>query len=508
MRGESYQAIPFKAVGQTFQPGAEFASLARARMKPKFKRLDEYRWQIQPQGKMNVPGLIYASDRMMKDIRGDDSAKQVANVAHLPGIVRASLAMPDMHLGYGFPIGGVAAFDPDEGVLSPGGVGYDINCGVRLMRSDIPREQISKVVEPLSLALHRAIPSGVGSESPLKLDAKALDRVLVDGAKWAVDNGHGVADDLDVIEEGGRFAGADPASLSDRARARGRPQLGSLGSGNHFCELGYVAEIYDDEAAAAFGLERDTVTIMIHSGSRGLGYQVCDDSLRMMIAASKKYGIDLPDRQLCAAPLGSPEAKQYFSAMACAINFAFANRQMMTSFVRAALVAWFGDELLNLRLVYDVCHNIAKWEEHDVDGQTRRLCVHRKGATRAFGPGHAKVPERYRAVGQPVLVPGDMGRYSYVLAGTHRAMKETFGSSCHGAGRRMSRAQAKREAKGRPIFQEMRERGVFVRSDSKRTVAEEMPEAYKDVAEVIDVMHGAGVAKKVAKLVPLAVVKG
>ena len=479
----------------------------RRGVKLTFERVDAYRWRIPARGKMNVPGLIYASERMMRDIRSDKSPEQVANVAQLPGIVGASLAMPDMHWGYGFPIGGVAAFDPEHGVLSPGGVGYDINCGVRLLRTTLPKASIVDDLEALSLALHRAIPSGVGSQSHRKLSASELDAVLDQGARWAVAAGYGSAADLEVIEEGGRLAGADADAVSDRAKARGRPQLGSLGSGNHFCELGYVAEIYDDDAASAFGLALDTVTVMIHSGSRGLGYQVCDDSLRSMLQASKRYGIHLPDRQLCAAPLESPEAKRYFSAMACAVNFAFANRQMMTHFVREAMTKYLGSRAA-LELVYDVCHNIAKWETHEVDGEQRRLCVHRKGATRAFGPNHPSVPKRYRHVGQPVLVPGDMGRYSYVLAGTEAAMLQTFGSSCHGAGRRMSRAQAKKLAGGRPLFQEMRQRGVFVRSDSKRTVAEEMPEAYKDVADVVDVMHGAGIATRVAKLVPLAVVKG
>jgi tRNA-splicing ligase RtcB len=477
----------------------------------KFQRIDDYRVRIPREGRMRVPGLVFASEPMLGDIRKDKSPEQVANVAHLPGIVAHSIAMPDIHWGYGFPIGGVAAFDPDDGVLSPGGVGYDINCGVRLLRSDLHRGDVCDRLAELSLTLHRAIPSGVGSQSHRRLTSSELDQVLLRGAEWAVRQGYGLGSDLEVTEENGRISGADTDAVSERAKERGRPQLGSLGSGNHFCELGYVAEIYDVEAAAAFGLSRDAVTVMIHSGSRGLGYQVCDDSLRVMMRASQKYGIALPDRQLCAAPLSSPEAGQYFAAMACAVNFAFANRQMMTHFVREALQEFFAEDAqaqLGLALVYDVCHNIAKWEKHLVDGVERRLCVHRKGATRAFGPGHAAVPERYRQVGQPVLVPGDMGRYSFVLAGTDKAMVETFGSCCHGAGRRLSRRQAKREARGRPIFRELQEKGIFVRSDSKATVAEEIPEAYKDVADVIEVMHGAGIARKVAKLIPLAVVKG
>jgi tRNA-splicing ligase RtcB len=475
-----------------------------------FQRAGEFAWLIPRQGKMRVPGLVFASEAMLADIRNDASPQQVMNVAHLPGILGHSIAMPDMHWGYGFPIGGVAAFDPDEGVLSPGGVGYDINCGVRLLRSDIGRHEVGGHLEELSLALYRAIPSGIGSRSHRALSAPELKSVLVRGSAWAVAQGYGTPEDLEVTEEGGTMAGADPAAVSDRAKERGRPQLGSLGSGNHFCELGYVAEVYDEAAARAFGLEVDSVTVMIHSGSRGLGYQICDDSLRTMLRASATYGIELPDRQLCAAPLTSPEARRYFAAMACAVNFAFANRQVMTHGVREALEIAFGtsSEDLGLRLVYDVCHNIAKWEEHTVGGEPRRVCVHRKGATRAFGPGHPAVPACYRDVGQPVIVPGDMGRYSYVLAGTTRAMEQTWGSSCHGAGRRLSRKAALRAARERPIFAELRERGVWVRSDSKRTVAEEIPEAYKDVAEVVAVMHGAGIATKVARLHPLAVIKG
>ena len=457
---------------------------------------------------MRVPGRVFAIRESMERGKLDNALQQVRNVACLPGIVKASYAMPDIHWGYGFPIGGVAAFDADEGVLSPGGVGYDINCGVRLLTSRIERRELHGQVPALATALHRAIPSGVGSESHRKLTAGELKRVLTRGARWAVEAGYGAGEDLELAEEGGCIGGADPAELSERAIERGKPQLGSLGSGNHFCELGYVAEIFDQEAAAAYGLALDRVTVLLHSGSRGLGYQVCDDSLRSMLRAADRYGIHLPDRQLAAAPLRSDEARRYFAAMACAVNFAFANRQMMTHFVREAVSDFFADGAADLELVYDVCHNIAKWETHEVDGAPRRVCVHRKGATRAFGPGHPDVPERYRAFGQPVLVPGDMGRYSYVLAGTERAMQETFGSSCHGAGRRMSRAQARKSARGRPIFQELAAKGIHVRSDSAGTVAEEISEAYKDVADVIGVMHGAGIARMVAKLVPLAVVKG
>jgi tRNA-splicing ligase RtcB len=479
-------------------------------MSTSFERVDAYRWRIPRRGKMQVPGLVYASEAMIASIRDDQSPAQVANVAQLPGIVSHSIAMPDVHWGYGFPIGGVAAFDERRGVLSPGGVGYDINCGVRLLRSSVLRAEVLGRLEEIATALYRAIPAGVGSHGALTLSARELDDVLVKGAAWAVERGLGDRADLEVVEEGGRMVGANPDVVSARAKERGRGQLGSLGSGNHFCELGYVAEIYDPDAAAAFGLGEGEVTLLIHSGSRGLGYQVCDDSLRTMLEAARRYGIDLPDRQLCAAPLDSKEAQGYFAAMACAINFAFANRQVMTHRAREALCQLLGasEHDLGLRLVYDVCHNIAKWETHTVEGRERRLCVHRKGATRALPARHPALPAVYADVGQPVLIPGDMGRYSYVLVGEPGGAAEAFASCCHGAGRVMSRAAAKKLARGRPLFQELRGRGIFVRSDSQGTVAEEISEAYKDVADVVEVVCGAGLARKVAKLVPMAVIKG
>lgn len=478
--------------------------------KHRLVKIDDWRWEIPMTGGMRVPGRIFASKAMVRDIESDRSPEQVANVAHLPGIVGHSLAMPDMHWGYGFPIGGVAAFDPDEGVLSPGGVGYDINCGVRLLRSDIPAAAIGDGLARLANALHGAIPAGVGQASRRALDDEELLGVMRGGARWAIERGFGRAEDTETIEEGGCFEGAEPEQVSERARERGKPQLGSLGSGNHFCEIGVVDEIYDAPTAAAYGLEEGKLTVMIHSGSRGFGHQICDESLRMMLRAAERHGIDLPDRQLCAAPLGSDEAKRYFGAMACAINFAFANRQVMTHHARRSIADFLGQDErgLGLELVYDVCHNIAKWEEHTVDGELKRLCVHRKGATRAFGPDHPKNPKKYAGFGQPVVVPGDMGRYSFVLAGTARAMTETFGSSCHGAGRRLSRAAARKAAQGRSVFREMADRGVLVRSDDRRTVAEEMPDAYKDVADVVEVIASAGIADRVARLRPLAVIKG
>ncbi len=476
----------------------------------KVQQVDDVRFRIPREGKMRVPGLVYATEKMMADIRKDASLDQVANVAQLPGIVGHSLGMADIHWGYGFPIGGVAAFDADTGVLSPGGVGYDINCGVRLLRSRLPRSAIDGVLPELSTELLRAVPSGVGSKSHRRLSDRELDEVMVRGASWAVQAGYGRRADLEVTEELGAMVGADPGAVSDRARERGLPQLGSLGSGNHFCEVGWVAEVFDANAANAFGLVEGHVTVLLHSGSRGFGYQVCDDSLRTMLKASSRYGIDLPDRQLCAAPLQSPEAESYFRAMACAVNFAFANRQMMTHFVREALAGFLGqpETSLGLDLVYDVCHNIAKLEVHEVDGKDRRLCVHRKGATRAFPAEHPDVPSSYRHVGQPVLVPGDMGRYSFVVVGTPHAMRETWGSSCHGAGRRLSRKAAMHVAGKKRIFEQLQHEGVWVRAMSKRTVAEEIPEAYKDVADVVDVMERAGLVRKVARLEPLAVVKG
>ncbi len=480
-------------------------------MPVKVQRMDGFRWRIPREGAMLTDGIVFASNRLMEDLRGDPTLEQVANVACLPGIVGASLAMPDAHWGYGFPIGGVAAFDEDDGVISPGGVGYDINCGVRMLRSNLARGDVAPRLREIVDALYAVIPTGVGSHRREEvLDPRAERELLTRGAAWAVERGYGWSSDLDAIEAGGALPGADPAAVSERALERGRAQLGTVGSGNHFVEIGYVAEVYDPPAAAAFGLERDRMTVLIHSGSRGLGYQVCDDAVKHMVRVSERYGIRLPDRQLCCAPLRSPEAKAYLAAMACAANFAFGNRQRMAHGVRQVFERVFGmgPRDHGLHTVYDVCHNVAKFETHAVDGRSRRLCVHRKGATRAFPAGHPEVPARYRAVGQPVLIPGDMGRYSYVLVGLPGAMEESFGSTCHGAGRVMSRTAAKRAAKGRPLLRELADRGVVVRSAGLATVAEEMPEAYKDVADVVDVVAGAGLSRKVARLVPLGVIKG
>ena len=460
---------------------------------------------------MRTDGLVFASASMMEELRREQALEQVRNVATLPGIVGPSMAMPDIHWGYGFPIGGVAAFDADEGVVSPGGVGYDINCGVRLLRSDLSAAEVRPVLDRLADALFRNVPSGVGSHRrDLKLSLAETRKVLKQGASWAVRQGFGEAVDLEHIEAQGTIPGADPEVVSERAIERGRDQLGTLGSGNHFLEIQQVETIHDEAAAQVLGLFPGQLTVSIHTGSRGLGYQVCDDSLRVMLRASQKYGITLPDRQLCCAPLSSPEARDYLAAMAGAANFAFANRQLITAWVRESFEQVLGKGLteLGLSVIYDVCHNIAKWEIHEVDGQKRRLCVHRKGATRAFPPGHPETPAAYREIGQPVLIPGDMGRYSYVLVGTQGAMRETFGSTCHGAGRLLSRHAAMKQARGHDIIGELARRGILVRAAGRATVAEEIPEAYKDVAEVVEVVAQAGIGKIVARLKPMAVIKG
>ncbi|MDP3181693.1 MAG: RtcB family protein, partial [Desulfobaccales bacterium] len=463
----------------------------------KLRQVDEYRWEIPREGKMRTRGLIFASQQMITKIREDQSLQQVANVATLPGIEGASLAMPDIHWGYGFPIGGVAAFNLEEGIVSPGGVGYDINCGVRLLRTNLRREEAEARIEELVNTLFYNIPAGVGSRrKDLKLSLPTLKEVLRYGSEWAVKNGYGSAADLEHIEARGRIDGADPELISEFALNRGKDQLGTLGSGNHFVEVGYVAEIYDEQVAYALGLSREQVTVIVHTGSRGLGHQVCDDYIKVMLKAAAKYGIELPDRQLCCAPLSSPEGKQYLAAMAGAANFAFANRQLITHWVRESFehVLKMGPRDLGLELVYDVAHNIAKIEEHTVNGKKKKLCIHRKGATRAFPPQHPEVPEAYRQTGQPVLIPGDMGRYSFVLVGTQKALEETFGSTCHGAGREMSRHAAMKVAKGRSIVKEMAAKGIIIRGAGRGTIDEEISEAYKDVEDVVQVAHGAGIS--------------
>ncbi len=472
--------------------------------------IDAWRWRVPRQGKMRVEGLIYADESLIPAIVEDKAVDQVANVACLPGIVGHSIAMPDIHWGYGFPIGGVAAFDPDDGVVSPGGVGYDINCGVRLLSTGLTRNELAPRLPLLADALFANIPSGVGSHrKDLRLTEREIDGVLREGAAWAVSRGFGERGELERLEERGTIPWADPGAVSDHAKSRGRPQLGTVGSGNHFVEVQWVDEVYDAAGAARLGLEQGSVTILIHSGSRGLGYQVCDDYIKVMLKAAARYGIELPDRQLCCAPLRSEEGRRYLGAMGAAANFAFANRHLMAHWVRETIERALGyaPREHRIRTVYDVCHNIAKLERHPTPRGERELCVHRKGATRAFGPGHPALPEPYRDIGQPVLIPGDMGRYSFVMLG-NESSGEAFGSACHGAGRRMSRSAAKKSAAGRPVVQELAARGIEIRAAGMGTVLEEIPEAYKDVAEVVGAVDGAGLARKVARLRPLAVIKG
>jgi tRNA-splicing ligase RtcB len=474
------------------------------------EKIDDYRWKIARTGRMRVPGIVYASEKMMRQTEQTQPLQQVANVASLPGIVGASLAMPDMHWGYGFPIGGVAAFDWADGIISPGGVGYDINCGVRLATTALEDPFVRKHLENLVNTLYREIPSGIGASGSIRLSIKEEKRVLRHGSQWAVKQGFGEDLDLEHTEDNGCMNGADPDNVSDRAIERGRKQLGTLGSGNHFLEIGVVEKIYDADTARAFGLSEGQVTLMLHSGSRGFGYQVCDDFLAAMTREVRKLGIEIPDRQLACAWIESETGQRYFSAMACAANYAWANRQILQHHAREVFqkVLGMGPRDLGMQLVYDVCHNIAKRETHEVDGENRILCVHRKGATRSLPPGHEALSEDYRKTGQPILIPGDMGTASYVMVGTETAMKETFGSTCHGAGRVLSRTASKKAARGRSIEQELAKQGILVRWAGRSTLAEEMPEAYKDISEVVDIVHGAGISRKVARLRPIAVVKG
>ncbi len=478
-------------------------------MKEKLRRISSFKWEIPKHGKMRVAGIIYASEQIIRSVE-DGALQQVANAATLPGIVKASMAMPDIHYGYGLPIGGVIATDWQEGIVSPGGVGFDINCGVRLVKSNLRFKDIQVRKEKLLEALFRKIPTGVGSTGKLRLSHSELREVLAQGSHWAVRKGFGIPQDLDSTESQGRLPWADPSEVSNKALERGKDQLGTLGSGNHFVEVQVVEEIYDQGLAREFGLETGMITLMIHTGSRGLGHQVATDFLVVMEKALSRYGIWLPDRQLACAPIQSKEGKRYLGAMASAANFAWANRQIIMHWAREAFSQALGmshDEL-GLELIYDHAHNIVKKEEHWLNGKRVTLAVHRKGATRAFPPGHRELPEKYRKTGQPVIIPGDMGRYSYLLVGTERAMEETFGSSCHGAGRLMSRHKAIKAAKGRSIERELQKEGILVRSASRRTVMEEMPEAYKDVSLVVESIEGAGISKKVARMRPLLVIKG
>jgi tRNA-splicing ligase RtcB len=476
----------------------------------RLEQIDDVRWEIPKTGGMRVPGLIYADSRLLVDLEHDRSTDQVYNVAHLPGIVGRSLAMPDVHWGYGFPIGGVAAFDLEGGVVSPGGVGYDINCGVRLAVTGMDCETLAPRIKDLVNSLFGSVPSGLGSRGGIRLARKEMAEVLRTGAGWAVRRGMGEESDLESIEDYGLIEGANPDLVSERAYERGKDQLGTLGSGNHFLEIGYVEEIFDEPTARGWGLWEGQVTAMIHTGSRGLGHQVCDDFLARMVKSVRKEGIQLPDAQLACTRLTSSLAKDYLAAMAAAANFAFANRQILMHLVRTAWEKTLGmsPRELQFRLLYDVCHNIAKIEEHAVEGEKKKVCVHRKGATRSFPAQHPMLPARYRETGQPVLIPGDMGRASYVLAGEPGSTQETFGSSCHGAGRVLSRSQALKRTQGRSIERELQDHNVFPRWVGRKTLREEVPEAYKDVSLVVDVVHRAGLARKVARIRPIGVVKG
>ncbi|MFC1966536.1 RtcB family protein [Chloroflexota bacterium] len=476
-------------------------------------KIDDYRWEIPTSYKkgMSVPGLIFASEPMLGHILEEQVFQQVANVAFLPGIIGHSLAMPDIHWGYGFAIGGVAGTRVADGVVSPGGVGFDINCGVRLLRTNLTKEEVKPKIEKIVDELYTSIPSGVGSTGKLRVSERELGEVMVKGSRWAVEKGFGDAEDIALIEDLGCIKGANPDKVSSKAKKRGIPQLGTLGSGNHFLEVAVVDEIYDHDIAKVMGINRlGQVLVLIHTGSRGFGHQVCTDYVALLGNAVKKYGINLPDRQLACAPVQSPEGQDYLAAMAGAANYAWTNRQCITHWTRESFMKVFGKSRreLGLEQVYDVAHNIAKIETHIVNGKKHTLCVHRKGATRAFPPGHPDTPAVYRDIGQPVLIPGDMGRYSYVAVGTEVAMKETLGSTCHGAGRMQSRSAAKRSLRGSDVVQALAARGITVKAGSMASLAEEASEAYKDVSDVVGVTHEAGISIKIVRSVPMGVVKG
>ena len=477
------------------------------------ERVNEYLWRIPKSynAAMRVDGLIYASDQLMESLRNDQAPEQVANVATLPGIQVASLAMPDIHWGYGFTIGGVCATDPEAGgVISPGGVGYDINCGVRLVRTNLFYRDVKAHLQPLVDALFKAVPTGTGKKGKYYFAEDELRELMATGVPYLKGRGLATDEDIEFTEARGCLAGAEPDKVSERAIQRGAEQCGTLGSGNHFLEVQVVEAILDADAAEVMGLKKDMVCVMIHSGSRGLGYQVCDDALRMFRGVPERYGIELPDRQLACAPVLSVEGQYYLGAMRAAANYAWCNRQLLMWQAREVFQSVFREKWrdLDMTLIYDVAHNIAKFEEHTVEGALKNVWVHRKGATRAFPPGHAEIPEAYREIGQPVLIPGDMGRASWVLVGQPGSMQQTFGTTCHGAGRLLSRTRAIEHAKGRRIDEELAKRGVIARAQNWRGLAEEQPAAYKDVNQVVDVVHSAGLSKKVARMRPIGVIKG
>lgn len=466
-------------------------------------KINDFKWEIRQEGQMNVPAYIYGTREIVESANQEKALAQAVNVACLPGIVDASLAMPDIHWGYGFPIGGVAAFDLNKGVISPGGIGYDINCGVRLLSiGEDPLKLADKIYE-IAAKIFNKVPSGIGSSGAVKLQKRDLKEIAHKGSRWALEAGFATEDDLDKTEENGCMKGADIENVSKRAIERGVPQLGTLGSGNHFIEIQKVTDIYDEEAAKVFGIEKNSFVIMLHTGSRGFGYQICDDSISAMQKAVKKYGIEVPDKQLCCAPINSEEGKAYFSSMACAANFAWANRQMITHLIREVFKESGFDEK-EIKTVYDIAHNIGKIEEHN----GKKVLVHRKGATRAFAAGSPELPQAYKKYGQPALVPGSMGTASYVLRGTQKTMQETFGSLCHGAGRVKSRTAALKSVNAREIKDSLEQRGIKIFTDSLRTISEESPAAYKDIDAVVSSCEGAGIAEKIARMKPAAVVKG
>ena len=476
------------------------------------KKISDYEWEIPRDYRddMRVPVRLFVNQELLEAATRDKSLDQAVNAATLPGLVGYVTVMPDMHQGYGFPIGGVAATRYPEGVISPGAIGYDINCGVRLLASQIPADAAGPHMENLASTLNQKCPSGVGKSGALRLRPEELNRVCEEGSHWAIKKGYGTEMDLRRTEETGRLAGADPRKISKRARQRGLPQLGTVGAGNHFVEVDRIEEIHDEQAAQVMGLVKGNIALQIHCGSRGLGHQVCSDYVRSLQVAVKKYGIILPDRELVCAPLDTPEGQDYLAAMRCAANYAFANRQLLAHWARRAFEEVLAGKFKNWHLhqVYDIAHNMGKVERHVIDGEEIEVCVHRKGATRAFGPGHEGLPDEYKRIGQPVLVPGSMGTASWVLVGTEESMKRSFGSSCHGAGRTMSRTQAKKMIWGADLRKELEQEGIKIRAGSMPGLAEEAPAAYKDVDLVVDTVSGAGIARKVARLVPLAVIKG